>query len=480
MKNIKLILLAFLSFTMFTGCDTNFEEINTDPDSSTELPAHLLLGYAQRQFTNNMHHMQRGGDMGGCWAQQWSKVQYNDECRYVVRRGVVDGIFSNIYTLTVSEATAMENLAMADGNTNLAAVGKIMQAVGYQALTELYGPIPFTEAIDGSNLQPVYDDESVVFEGVIQLLTDAADMLASGSGSITASSDLWYGGDTNKWWKLANTLKFRALMRISSTRAVGGELQALVGKMMTSNADNAEIQYLAVSPDANPIFEQIIDNNRPEYKIGSVMVETLQSLNDPRLPVYAAPAVSDGAFRGKEAGYGLSTTLPNEALGLTYANISGLGDFYLNPTLPGVTMSYSQLQFLMAEAANEGYISGGLAAANNYYNSGITSNMEWNGVGSAAGAYLAQDGLAITSQNDGRTKIGTQMWIALFGQGFESWTEWRRTKIPALEPAIEADLSQIPSRMFYPTTEPSFNKTNYDDAVSRIGGDEMTSSLFWQ
>jgi len=476
MKNTKVILLAFLGFTIFTGCDTNFEEINTDPDSSTELPAHLLLGYTQRWYSNTMHNLLAGagGDMGAMWAQSWSKVQYNDEERYVPRRNTMDAIFGNIYTTVISEATAMEALAMTEGNTNLAAVGKIMQAVGFQTLTEMYGPIPFTEAIDGSNLQPIYDDESVVFEGVIQLLTDAADMLANGSGSITASSDLWYGGDANKWRKLANTLKFRALMRISSTRSVGGELQALVGSMMTSNDDNAQIQYLSVSPDAWPAFETIVDGNRLEYKINSLMVETLESLNDPRLPVYAAPAASDGALRGKPGGY------PNEALGLTYANISGIGAFYLSPTLPGKTMAYSELMFLMAEAANEGYISGGLAAVNNYYNAGITASFQWNGVDSAAGAYLAQDGIAITSQNDGRSKIGTQKWISLFGQGYEQWTEWRRTKVPALTPVIEGNINQIPTRYFYPTTEPSFNKANYDDAVSRIGSDELTSGLYWQ
>ncbi len=482
MKKIKVILLAFLSFTMFTGCDTNFEEINTDPDRSVELPAHLLLGYTQRFYSNTMHSLLggAGGDMGAMWAQSWSKVQYNDEERYVPRRGVIDNIFSNLYTTVVSEATAMEALAMAEGNTNLAAVGKIMQAIGYQTLTEMYGPIPFTEAIDGGNLQPVFDDETVVFEGVIQLLTDAADMLASGSGSVTATSDLFYGGDTTKWWKLANTLKFRALMRISSTRAVGGELQALVGKMMTSNADNAQIQYLSVAPDAWPAFETIVDGNRLEYKINELMVETLESLNDPRLPVYCAPADSDGAFRGKPGGYGFPTTLPNEALGLTYANISGIGSFYLNSTLPGKTMAYSELMFLMAEAANEGYISGGLAGANTHYNAGITASFQWNGVGGAAGGYLAADGIEITSQNDGRSKIGTQKWISLFGQGYEQWTEWRRTKVPVLSPVFEADLSQIPSRYFYPTTEPSFNRANYDDAVSRIGGDELTSGLYWQ
>ena len=255
MKKFKIILLALISFSFATGCDGDFEELNKDPNNPVAIPADLLLGYAQRQFSNATYGMQRGGDMGACWAQLWSKVQYNDEARYVPRRGVIDALWSNIYTLTVSEGTAMYNLAEADGNTNLQGVALVMQAIGYQTLTELYGPIPFTEAIKDGVLKPAYDNESVVFEGVIDLLTQATSLLSNGSGTITSSSDLYYGGDTSKWLKLANSLKFRALMRISGTRDVSSELQGLVnaGKMFTSNADSAELVYLSVAPDANPI-----------------------------------------------------------------------------------------------------------------------------------------------------------------------------------------------------------------------------------
>ena len=480
MKKIKFILIALLSIPLLTGCDTDFEELNTDPNNPTAVPAHLLLGYAQRQQMNSVYGMQRGGDMGGCWSQQWSKVQYNDEARYVPRRGVIDAIWNNQFTLVASEGKAITELATADGNQVLAGVGKVMQAIAFQTLTDLYGPIPFTEALDGAILQPTYDDEATVYQGVIDLLTEASTDLA-GQGSIVATSDLYYGGDASKWLKLANSLKFRALMRISSTRSVGAELQALIndGNMMTSNADSGQLVYTPAVPDANPIYETIVDGNRLEYKIGLVMVDLLEGLNDPRLEVYASPNAS-GDIVGKPAGYGNTTTLPNEDLGYTYANISGLGPQYLDPTLPGVLLAYSQLCFLKAEAANEGYISGGLAAANQYYAEGIEAAFAFNGLD--ATEYLAQDGIDFTNQSDGRTKIATQEYIALFGQGFESWTEWRRTGIPELEPAIESDpqVGQIPSRLYYPTTEPSLNADNYEAAASSIGGDLLTSPLFWQ
>ena len=484
MKKFKISIISILCLLVTVGCDKDFEQLNTDPDNPTSLPADLILGYAQRQYSNIIHNLLggAGGDMGSMWAQSWTKVQYNDEERYVPRRGVIDNIWDVLYANVAAEANAISQLAEAEGNSVLQGAGMIMKGLAFQTLTEMYGPIPYTEALDGGNLRPIYDDEATVWAGVLDLYTQGAALIASGNGSIPAASDLYYGGDTGKWLKFANSLKFRALMRASSVLSVGGELQSLVngGNLISSNADSAELTYLSVAPDAWPAWETIVDGNRLEYKINSLMVETLESLNDPRLNVYAAPAASDGAIRGKPSGYGNQTSIPNEGLGLTYANISGIGSFYLNPSLPGAVISYSEMSFLMAEAANEGLISGGLAAANTYYNNGITANFEWNGIGGSAGAYLAQDGIALNSQADGRSKIGTQKWISLFGQGYEAWTEWRRTKVPVLQPAIEGDLSEIPSRYFYNSTSVSLNKDNYEAASSSIGGDELTSKLIWQ
>ncbi len=481
MKKIKLIICTFITLSVITGCTKDFEELNTDPNNPVAIPAHLLLGTTQRVYMNVMHGVLggTGGDMGAIWAQLWTKVQYNSEERYEPRRGVIDNIWNTTYASVISEASAMEALAIEEGNTNLQAVAMIMQASGFQFLTDLYGPIPFTEALNPAILKPAYDDEATVYEGIIDMYTQAANMLANGSGEIVASSDLFYGGDTNKWRKLANSLKFRALMRISSTRPVGAELQALVnsGVLMTSNADNAQVNYLPAQPDANPIYETIVFGSRLEYKINSLVVDRMNALNDDRLEVYAAPNAS-GQIVGKPAGFGDLTPLPNEALGYTYSNISGLGDFYLNPELPGVLMSYYELKFLMAEAANEGYISGGLAGAEQHYRDGIAASFEFNGVSSAS--YLAQLGIGLANQNDARQKIGEQKWLSLFAQGFEAWTEVRRTNVPNLVPAAEGDINELPSRYYYPTTEVSLNQENYDAASSSIGGDLLTSSLFWQ
>ncbi|MDO6597856.1 SusD/RagB family nutrient-binding outer membrane lipoprotein [Oceanihabitans sp. 2_MG-2023] len=470
MKNTKIIFLLFLSLVI-ASCDKDFEEVNTDPDNATEIPAHLLLGNIIRVNQNIIYNAQIGGDMGECWAQHWSKVQYNDEARYSPRRGNIDALWNSLYADVLSDAKSMYELAEAEGNSNLQAISLILQANAFQLLTDLYGPVPFAEALDSAIEQPAYSTSQEVYAGIIAMLNQADALF--GSGDVTASSDLLYAGDVTKWEKFGNSLKFKVLMRSNGSAA---ELQALVteGKMFTSNADSAQIIYNAIAPDANPIYETIVDGNRSEYKICSPVVDILSGLSDSRLAVYAGEN-ADGNIVGKPAGY---SDLPNDALGYTYGNISPLGDFYLDPTLPGVMLSHSQLKLLMAEAANEGKIGGGLTAAKMYMDEGIIASFEFNGLGDGA-TYAA--GISLTGQADARQKIATQVWISLFGQGFESWTEWRRTGVPALTPAVEGDIPTIPTRLYYPTTEVSLNQSSYEAATATLNnGDELTSTLFWQ
>lgn len=471
---MKKILISFVALLgLFSAsCDKDFEEVNTDPNNPTAVPAHLLLGNIVRVNQNTIYGMQQGGDMGMCWAQHVSKVQYNDEERYIPRRAAIDGVWNAIYTGVISDAKSMYDLAEGEGNDNLKGISLVMQANGFQILTDLYGPVPFTEAAVPGILKPVYDSQEVVYAGIIDMLTQADALLASGSGSVPASSDLVYGGDMSKWRKLANSLKLKALMRISGVQNVSAQIQALVdaGNLMTSNSDSAQLDYLAAQPDANPIYETIVFGARAEYKMSSVLVEKLQSLSDGRLQVFAAKN-NAGLYVGND---------PGEENPGNYNGFSSLGSFYLSPTLPGVIMSYAQQELYLAEAANEGYITGGLAAAQMHFANGITANFEFNGIGSQAAAYIAQPNVEFTNQADARVKIGEQMWISLFGQGFEAWTEWRRTGYPALLPVINAAEATIPSRLYYNSSEVSLNRANYEAAVGTLtGGDQLTSPLWW-
>lgn len=488
MKKISILFLSMLSLGILSvSCDADFEKVNTSPNRPTAVPAHLLLGNIVRVNQNTIYGMQQGGDMGMCWSQQVSKVQYNDEERYIPRFASIDAVWNNLYATVLTSSQAMYDLAESEGNENIKGISLVLQANAFQILTDLYGPIPFSEFNKPGNLKPAYDSQEKVYTGILKMLTDADALLASNVGEVPATSDLVYKGDVSKWRKLANSLKLKALMRISKVSIQIGfdpnvEIKKLVdaGNLMTSNADSAQLIYTAAQPDANPIYETVVFGARLEYKLSSVFVDkmvnqTTGEIIDERLPVFGKPVNAAGDFVGNTPGI--------EDPG-NYGKYSAIGDFYIDPKLPGVIMSYAQVEFYLAEAANKGYLAGGLTTAFDHFKMGLAASFEFNGVGNSVftfAEYANPDGFS--NQEDASKKIGEQMWVALFGQGFEAWTEWRRTGFPALSPVSTrpSSVATIPSRLYYNSSEISFNNASYNAGVVKLGtgGDKLTTRLWW-
>ena len=472
MKKIKLLSLILTAF-LLQNCTQDFEAVNTDPNSPTDVPAHLFLGNIIRVNQNIIYNAQIGGDMGLCWAQHWSKVQYNDEEKYRPRRGVIDNIWDALYADVISDAKSMYNKAEIEENKNLQAISLVLQANTFQILTDVYGPVPFSEVGQLGNLKPKFDSQEDVYNGILDLLTQADELFAAGEGEVPSTSDLVYGGDVSKWKKLGKSLHFKALLRISNKLDVGSQLQALVnsGELISSNDESAQLIYLAAQPDANPIYETIIFGNRAEYKNSSVLIDKLVTANDPRLP-FISQTNNAGAYVGNVPGVENTSN---------YGGFSSPGTMYLESTLPGVILSHAQVKFMLAEASNRGLISGGQTAALAFYLDGIRASMEFNGVDSGdIDTFLALPNINFTTAEDGRAKIGEQNWIALYGQGIEAWTEWRRTGIPSLAPVQNAAITSIPKRYYYPTYLVNINRDNYLEAVATLsGGDELTAPVWW-
>tara|TARA_R110001583_G_scaffold34847_5_gene116619 strand:+ start:5199 stop:6659 length:1461 start_codon:yes stop_codon:yes gene_type:complete len=484
MKRLKIITILFFSLLVSVGCDTDFEELNQDPNNPLAVPSDLLIPGIVRAAQNASYSTFVGGDMGACWSQQFAKVQYNDEARYVPRQSVITSLWNNFYAGTnnspistgvISDANSMYDIAVTENNNNMQGVALTLQAYGFSFLTDVYGAIPFSEAIKAGTdaiIAPKYDSQEEVYIGTLAMLDRAIALLGTG-GTIDATNDILYGGNANLWKKFASSLKFRMLMRAEAKMDVATELQALVtaGNLFQSNDEDAKLVYLGADPSSNPLYESIVFGTRGEWKINSEMVDRLAADSDPRLAVYAG-LNEDGEYRGKPSGF---TDVPNDDY--NYTNVSALGDFYLRPELPGYFVSNAELKFLMAEAVTRNYISGD---ANALYIEAITASLEFNEVaGPDISNFLAEKALNTANQSTALEQIATQNWIALFSQGVESWNEWRRTGYPALDPAAEADLNEIPSRYNYPTLESSLNTANYNAAVSAQGADNLTTPVWW-
>lgn len=459
---------------LFASCENGFEDLQQDPTrpSVDQAPTDLLLANTIRQTQAALYNVQQGGDMGMCWAQLWSKVQYNDEERYTPRRGSIDNVWQTLGASVIYDAKVMSTKAEAEGNKNLQAIGYIIQANAFQMATDLFGPVPFSEAGVKGNLKPKFDSQKDVYDGILAMLTKADALLATGTGDVPATSDIVYGGDLNKWRRLANSLKLKALMRISNVRNVDAQVQALVtgNMLMRSIDDSANIFNKSDAAISNPISQTLA--TRLEYKVSSVLVGKLQTMSDPRLKVFAKP-VTGTTYVGNVPG----------VASINYSGTSAVGTFYQAQTLPGVILSYAQQEMYLAEAALRGMIPGGVAESRVHLSNGVKANFLFNGLTDAdATTYLGTPALNYTDLASGAPVIGTQMWLLLYGQGFEAWTEWRRTKFPALSPVANADITvgQIPNRLFYSTISENTNQENFAAAVASLDkGNSLISKLWW-
>jgi hypothetical protein len=484
--NIKRCVVVSLLTTAFvSACTSDFEEINTNPNGPVTIPSHLHLPTIIEATADLTYNTFNGGDMGSCWVQHWGKVQYNDEERYSPRVTSINDWWDLLYARPLQDTKNMYLAALTEGNNHTRGIALVWQSYVYSLLTDTFGDIPYSEALsaeEGVTL-PKYDKQEVIYPAMIDTLEAALGYLSL-DGSIPATQDIMYGGSVEKWKKFANSLRIRLLMRMSAKVDVSAQLQEIVnsGLYFTSNNDNAQLNFLGQNPNANPIWNTVVFTNRLEWRINESLVTRMEALGDPRLPVYAQPNNS-GEIRGCAPGIEEPTVN-----GYDYANTSMLGEYFLQPSTPAIFMDFAELNFLLAEAAKRGYITGGDAAAEEFYNSGITASFEtYNGfenkdgsiVTLVPGTYIAQSGVAYDPAT-ALTQIGTQKWIALYCQGVEAWTEWRRTKIPALSPAVNPiGISEIPSRYLYPSKEQSLNSTNYQAAVQSIGSDELTTKVWW-
>jgi hypothetical protein len=478
MKKYIIVLFSILTTAfLFSGCDKNFEEFNRNVDDPEVVPSSQIIGTPIRNIANSLYSTFNGSEIGENWIQHNALNQYNDPDRYRPRVSSMDGMWNTFYA-AIADANALQELALVEENQVNQGIALVIKSYAFLLLADLYGDVPFTEAILGPSegiFAPVYDSQETVYDGVFAMLDEAITLLSSGVGTTDSNYDILYYGDASGWNKFAHSLKFRALMRISAKRDVSSELQSLVnsGMLFSSNADEAKLVYTSSSPNANPIYETVVEQSRAEHSLSATLVDFLIDYNDPRLPVYCQPAEASGTYVGKPNGYA-ETPLA----GFTDTEVSAIGTLYVQPESPAYFMSYTQLLYLMAEAAQKGYISGGDAAAQEYYENAIANSLAENGVADGYDDYISDPRVAYNSA-EALEKIGVQMWAALFCQGFEAWTEWRRTKYPVLVPAVEGYLPEIPSRLRYESNEVSVNAVNYNDAVARFGADNLTRKVWW-
>lgn len=474
-----------IGLVVLGSCTKDFNALNTDPNNPTAIsPQYLLPTGIERSIDRYWGHRTRferlNIDGAMLWVQYFTRNIYSNEGD---NYAISPAFYTNNWNAFFNDAQLnFQRIIMLSGegsqtpNRNYEGVALVMRSWVFSLLTDMYGAIPYSQALQGTAetpvYTPVYDTQEAVYAGLLKDLQLANEKLLVGGPAI--SGDILYGGDILKWKKFANSLTVRLANRQAAKKPA--ESKAILSKILadpatypifTSNADNASLKNSAVLPSNNEWHQVMIQGSRTDWNISKTVTDKLNALNDTRVTVYAQPN-KEGKYVGHPNG------LP-DAIATTYLSTSsGIGTAFLLPTTPSVIMTYAELELTLAEAAFDGDID---ADAQTHLAKGITASFEQYGL-TVPATYIANLGSAT------KEVIMDQKWIALFGQGIEAWTEYRRTGFPVMPTpdarAFFENNGVLPTRLPYPTTEYSLNKTNLDAGIQLNGGpDNQRTELWW-
>ena len=478
---LKILPVVLVILMTTASCDNGFEELGQNPNVPSEVPASFVLAGAQVDLSYYTSY-QLGINYLGLWVQHHASGAYPDEDQYSPRLNDINVYWDNLYDNSMRDFKHILELTEVDGNVNQRAVALIMSSYGYMSLSDVWGDIPYSEALLGSDgtVTPVFDAQEAVYNGIIADLNTAVGLIDMASADGFGSEDVVFGGDMDKWMRFGNSLRLRAFMHLSNVdpaKAEAGVAEMLSKPLISSQDENAAINYSTNSGNRNPVYSRLAGREndfRISESVASRMIGTGTNTDpqDPRLTVFAQ--LNDaGIYQGIPNGItGLAE------FGLTNEGTSRFGDLYAAQDAPAYFMTYAEVEFIRAEAAARGWIADDPATA---YDEAVRVSMEQNGITDAAAidAFLAAPNIAYDAAT-GLEQIATQKWLALWGQSIEAWTNWRRTGFPDIPVALhDKNNGVIPRRLMYGSVEAATNATNVAEATARQGGAELSNRVWW-
>ncbi|MCX6241781.1 MAG: SusD/RagB family nutrient-binding outer membrane lipoprotein [Bacteroidetes bacterium] len=478
-------ILAFLTILLIFSACKKLELLNENTKDPTNVTGESLFTGAQKNLFDQMTTPNVNFNIWRMFTQQWTETTYLDEANYNIDNRPIplnhwNVLYRDVLKDLSQSATIISSTSYLDPDpaikVNKLAVVEIMTVYTWSVLVETFGNIPYTQALNVNNVNPVYDDGLTVYKDLINRLNAAIGKLNPAWGSL-GTADNMYQGDVTNWLKFANSLKLRMGLLLadipSEASFVKTTVESAAPGVISSNADIAKLVYLGAQPNTNPVYDNLVASGRNDFVAANTLVDSMNNLADPRRQFYFTQVDTSTSGTPKLAYVGGIYGESNN-----FFSYSHVADQIEAPTFEAMIFDYAETEFLLAEAVERGFSVGGTAA--DHYNTAIKASIAyWGGTEADAAAYLSNPRVAYaTAAGTFREKIGMQLWFALYNRGFESWTEWRRFDYPLLVAPPEA-LSVIPLRLTYPTTEQTLNGANWAAASTAIGGDAVSTKLFW-
>lgn len=495
-------MMLAMAVLLLTGCTKDFKELNTNPNTTTDvLPSQMLapalvnvLQYnlvRNRNFNNEL--MQVTVDMNDGegrvfrydFNNTWADYLYNNWYLQLTN-------FKDLYKFA-SDTTS------ADYSETYMAISLVCQSWIYSLLTDAYGDVPFTRSNLGRDsvvYEPQFNTQQEIYAGIFANL-ERANTLLTNAKNVDAASDPLFKGIASNWQKFSNSLYLRCLMRISGKQEVSQQAIAKFAEIVnnpstypiiTTTAESAILRYTGVAPYANPLNVSVREQDFRAPGIASFFIDNLVAWSDPRLNISLGAnginrwgiAQSAEGFKGVPSGY-----LPGQGgVKKSYFLSNTSTTSMQTDPLAGMILNVAEVKFMLAEATVKGWISSTPAAT--YYNDGARASIQqwmptWNNdiVVYLTNADMEWDDAATLDQK--MEKIHLQKYYALFMTDLQQWFEYRRTGHPNLPkgPGL-ANGGVMPARFNYPVYVQSANPTNYKLAIAAQGPDVITTQVWWQ
>lgn len=461
----------------------DYLDVNSDPNQSTTSRIDLQLTSAQLQTSIGIG--QRIYPIVSTWSQYYTGgpgVSLGEADQHKLSSSEGNEVFRTLY-----RSSANLNFIINSSTENYyIAIAKIMQAYNFQVCVDLFGDVPFSEALkgdiaDGSILHPKYESaENVVYPGVEKLLQDAISLIeAGGAYTHPGDDDLIYGGDMDLWNKFAHTLLLKLYLREGSALPAG--FYTSDDQFIISNDEMAKVSFTGGAAGSNPFWNAAKSTSLGNFYIATTTVlDHLNNTQDPRIDAFFDEA-APGTHTGINPGDIQSVPSGVNAFSRPAGAQAAAGGLIFSPTAPVILMSAWEGNLLLAEAA----VRYGVSDLNAAYDAAVNASFDYLGVADAA-TYLAAGGKLDATNDASKIKsIALQKWTCMNGlQPLESWIETRRFdnasnpifssaggifKAPTFN-ALGNGL--FPSILPYPENEESLNQ-NFP------GPHTLTAKVFW-
>uniref|UniRef100_A0AB33J9T2 RagB/SusD family nutrient uptake outer membrane protein n=1 Tax=Prevotella sp. GTC17260 TaxID=3236796 RepID=A0AB33J9T2_9BACT len=520
----QILCMAAMSATVLTSCQTDFADINRDHRQPTEEELkmdNLNVGGFATAFEMSIFPVGSSGTEyvndyqipytlgGACWIGYMAPPQNK-----WVGRGFPTFALKpwSQYTYNVMAGKAYRNwLDMKKRTVDDPAgfaVAQIIKVAAVHKATDTFGPIPYSKAgIEGTALAE-YDSQEDVYKAMLKELDESVQTLAKEAHDVFPKYDVIYEGDYKKWCKFANSLMLRLAMRVVYAN------EALAKQYAEKAITNPHGVFEAMGDGAtlckgagvvlkNPLVI-INDAGYNDTRMGAEIASYMKGYKDPRLASY----FQKGTVKNVSDYYGLRTNMPSTT---DYLDRDKMSLLKVEDGTPVYIMKTSEVYFLRAEGKLRGWNMGGTGDAKAFYEKGIATSFEENGLGTDKAATYAADATAkpanfvdpINSQYNADApsaitikwengnfeksleRIITQKYLAIYPDGQEAWSEFRRTGYPRIFKAVsvstDCDVNgdNRPTRIPYSNDEYTKNLDNITKAVKLLGGPDNGATRLW-